>query len=104
MEFEGIIIEQLETAKGTNKETGEPWQRNRYVAESEERNPQAIVFDVWDGRDGRIARLNLEKGKKYKLFMSFEARKSKEGKWFNAITVWNARPIDDNEKGESENG
>ena len=35
--------------------------------------------------------------------MSFEARKSKEGKWFNAITVWNARLID-NEKGESENG
>ena len=26
MEFEGVIIEQLETAKGTSKETGEPWQ------------------------------------------------------------------------------
>ena len=99
MEFEGVIIEQLETAKGTNKETGEPWQRNRYVAESEERNPQTIIFDVWDGRDGRIARLNLQKGKKYKLYLSFEGRKSNEGKWFNSINVWGARLLDEQNEG-----
>ena len=94
MEIDVIITEQLESQRGTNEATGEPWQRNGYVAETEERTPQTIVFDVWDGRDGRIARLNLQKGKKYKLFLDFDARKTKDGRWFNRINVWNARLLE----------
>ena len=94
MEFEGIITEVLATRKGTNEKTGDPWELTSYVAETEERDPQRIVFDVWDGRDGRIARLNLTPGNKYKLFLSFEARKSNEGKWFNKISCWGARLIE----------
>lgn len=91
MEFEGIIIESLGTRQGTSK-YGE-WKAAEYVAETEENNPQRIVFSVRDRRDGRIERLNLQVGKKYKLFINFEASQF-EGKWYNNINVWNARLIE----------
>lgn len=105
MEFEGIIIEQLDTKTGTNPTTGIEWKRVSYVAQTEERSPQTVVFDVWDGRDGRIQRLHLQAGMKYRLFLSFEAKKNKDGKWFNSISAWGARIIGENEgsNGEQDN-
>lgn len=91
MEFEGIIIEDLGVREGSGK-YGE-WKAAEYVAETEERDPQRVVFSVRNGMDGRIERLNLKVGKKYKLFMNFEARQF-EGKWYNKINVWNARLIE----------
>jgi len=91
MEFEGIIIENLGVREGSGKNGN--WKAAGYVAETEERNPQRIVFDVWDGRDGRIERFNLQVGKKYKLYLSFEASEH-EGKWYNRISVWGARLIE----------
>ena len=58
MEFEGKIIEILDTKTGTNAQTGAEWKKISYVAQTEEKSPQTIVIDVWDGRDGRIDRLN----------------------------------------------
>lgn len=94
MEFEGFIIEQLDTKTGTNAQTGAEWKRVSYVAQTEERSPQTVVFDVWDGRDGRIQRLHLQVGQKYKLFLNFDAKKNKDGKWFNSIQAWGARLMD----------
>lgn len=94
MEFEGTIIEQLDTKTGTSKATGLEWKRVGYVAQTDERAQQTIVFDVWDGRDGRIERLNLQVGKKYRLNFSFEAKKNNDGKWYNSITAWGARLMD----------
>lgn len=101
MEFEGFIIEQLDTKTGTNAQTGAEWKRVSYVAKTDERSPQTVVFDVWDGRDGRIERLNLQVGKKYRLNFSFDARKSNDGRWFNSIQAWGARLMD-NEEVENE--
>lgn len=94
MEFEGKIIEILDTKTGTNAQTGAEWKKISYVAQTEEKSPQTIVIDVWDGRDGRIDRLNLQVGQKYKLFLNFDAKKNKDGKWFNSIIVWGARLMD----------
>ena len=100
MEFEGTIIEQLDTQTGTNQVTGQQWKRVTYVAQSETMSQSTIVFDVWDGRDERIKRLNLQVGKKYRLFFDFNARKNKDGKWFNAISAWGARLIETEENAE----
>ena len=105
MEFEGKIIEKLETKTGTNQVTGNTWKYTRYVAQNTLPQTTTIVFDVWDGRDGRIERLNLQVGKWYRLFLSFEAKKNKEGKWFNSISAWSAREvsiIDENKNGEEQ--
>ena len=95
MEFEGTIIEQLDTQTGTNQVTGQQWKRVTYVAQSETMSQSTIVFDVWDGRDGRIERLNLQVGKRYRLNFDFSARKNRDGKWFNSISAWGARLVDD---------
>lgn len=100
MEFEGIIIEQLDTKTGTNAQTGAAWKRVSYVAETDERYSQTLVFDVWDGRDGRIDRLNLQVGQKYRINLSFDAKKNKEGNWYNSISAYNARLINDETQGQ----
>ena len=64
------------------------------MAETEEKDPQRIVFDVWDGRSGRIEQMNLQKGKKYKLFLSFDAKKTSEEMWFNRISAYKANLIE----------
>ena len=92
MEFEGIIKQSLGVKSGTS-ESGKEWKIASYVAETDEQYPQRMVFDVWDGSDGRIARLNLEVDKKYKLYLGFEA-KQYDGKWYNKISCWNARLIE----------
>ena len=49
MEFEGKIIEKLETKTGTNPVTGNTWKYTRYVAQNTLPQTTTIVFDVWDG-------------------------------------------------------
>ena len=90
MEIEGKIIEVLPVRTGISKTTSEPWRIASYVLETVERYPQRVVFEVSDGRDNRISRLNIQEGKTYKVFMSMDASKY-EGKWYNRITAYEAR-------------
>ena len=104
MEIEVLIKEQVEDLKGTNGEGGYAWHKVAYLAEPIDKTRQLILFDLWDGRDGRIARLNIQPGKKYRVNIDFDAQMYK-GKWFNKITAWNARLIqEEDEKAERENG
>lgn len=82
----------LQERSGTSNRTGEPWRIASYVLETEERYPQRIMFEVSDGSQGRIARMNLLEGKRYKVFLSFEASEY-EGKWYNRISAYEAREI-----------
>ena len=92
MEIDVIIREKIDERQGVSARTNEQYHVVTFLGETEEYSPQRIVFEVWDGRDGRIARLNIQAGKKYKLFLNFEARQH-EGKWYNQIRAWNARAI-----------
>lgn len=92
MEIRGIIKKVLPERSGTSNRTGEPWRIASYVLETEERYPQRIMFEVSDGTQGRIARLNLQEGKTYKVFLSFDASEY-DGKWYNRISAYEARAI-----------
>ena len=94
MEINVLIKELVEDVKGNNSETGNQWHKVAYLAEPIDKTCQLMVIDLWDGRDGRIARLNIQPGKRYRLNIDYDAVKYK-GKWYNKITAWNARLIED---------
>lgn len=90
MEITGIIKHVLPERTGTSTKTGEPWRIASYVLETVERYPQRMVFEVSDGRDNRITRLNIQEGKTYTVFFGFDASEY-DGKWYNRITAYEAR-------------
>ena len=93
MEIEGKIIKELPIRTGISSKTNLPWRIASYVLETTERYPQRMVFDVSDGQDNRITTMNLREGKEYRVFFSMEASEY-DGKWYNHITAYKARPIE----------
>ena len=90
MEIRGIIKKVLPERSGTSNRTGEPWRIASYVIETEERDQ--IMFEVSDGTHGRIARLGLQEGKKYKVFLELNVSEY-DGKVYNRISAYEAREI-----------
>ena len=90
MEIEGFITEECPVKSGTS-ERG-PWKIAGYVLETMESFPKHIYFEVSDGMDNRIARLNIKKGKRMKIFFDINAR-NYEGRWYNSIRAFDAKEI-----------
>lgn len=90
MEAIGKIIEVLpeRTGEGQNG----PWRIASYVIELPGYKPTKFVFDVSDGAHGRIAALNIQKGKKYKIHFDIEGREY-NGSWYNTVRCWGAQPM-----------
>ena len=90
MEIEGKIIAVLPERSGTSQNG--PWKVAGYVIETQETYPKRMFFEVRDGRDGRIARLNIQLGKIMRVWWDINAREY-EGKWYNTITAYDAREV-----------
>lgn len=91
MEIQGIITAIAGVQKGTSAQTGNEWKTASYVVNIvNPTNSGSMVIDVKDGRDGRIAKLNLQVGKLYKLYIAFETNQW-NGKYYNRIVCWGAR-------------
>lgn len=98
MEIEGIIKQVLPVREGVSQNGA--WKTASYVIETEERYPRRMVFDVRDGRDGRIARLNIQEGKRMRVSFDLDAHEY-QGRWFNEITAWGAKELN-NSTGEQQ--
>lgn len=90
MEIEGKIIAVLPERSGTSQNG--PWKVAGYVIETQETYPKRMFFEVRDGRDGRIARLNIQLGKIMRVWWDINVREY-EGKWYNTITAYDAREV-----------
>jgi len=90
MEIEGIITEVLPERSGTS-ERG-PWKMAEYVLETIEQYPKHMCFTVSDGASGRIARLNIQQGQRYKIYFDIDAQKYQD-RWFNRINAYDARIV-----------
>jgi len=90
MEIEGIITEVCPVKSGTS-ERG-PWKIAGYVLETMESFPKHIYFEVSDGVDHRIERLNISLGKRMVIYFEINARKF-EGRWYNSIRAFDAKEI-----------
>ena len=90
MEITGKIIEVLPVREGTS--ANGTWKSQSYVIDTEgmDQYPKKMLFDVFDGTVGRIARLNIQSGKTYRVFFDISARKAGD-RWFNSITAYDAR-------------
>ncbi len=90
MEIEGIIIKELGVRTGTT-DNG-PWAIASYVIETVGIYPKRLMFEVRDGREGRIARLGIKEGKTMRIMFDFNAREY-QGKWYNTVTAWGAQDM-----------
>ena len=90
MEIQGIIKHVLPVREGVSQNGS--WKTASYVIETEERYPRRMVFDVRDGRDGRIARLNIQEGKRMSISFDIDAHEY-QSRWFNEITAWGAKDL-----------
>lgn len=93
MEIEGKIIKAMPIRSGISNKTNDPWRIATYVLETVERYPHRLVFEVSDGRDNRITRMNIKEGEVYHIWFNFDASEF-EGKWYNRITAWDARIVE----------
>lgn len=96
MEIQGIIKHVLPVREGVSANGA--WKTASYVIETEERYPRRLVFDVRDGREGRIARLKIQEGKRMKVWFDVDANEY-QGRWYNNITAWDAREVEDSQQG-----
>lgn len=82
MEITGIIIQALPMRSGTNQ-SGE-WKAQTFVLQTTDCHPRYFAFDVYDGRDGRLARYGIQTGKKYTVFFTIRAHEF-NGRWYNQV-------------------
>lgn len=90
METEGIITHVLPERSGESQRG--PWRFASYVLETVEQYPKHMTFDVSDGDSGRIARLNIQQGKRYHVWFDIDANEY-NGKWYNHIRAYDAREV-----------
>ena len=94
MEIEGKIIEDLGIRSGVSARTGESWRMASYVIETESMYPRRMMFSVSDGRNGRIAQLNIRVGKRMRIYFEIAASKTSDGRWYNQINAFGAKDLD----------
>ena len=88
MDIEGIIVKVAESC-GIDSQSGEPWKKASYILNI---NGGSIVFDVMDGRDGRIAKVDALIGKNCCMHLNINAQMYK-GRYYNSITSWGGHEI-----------
>ena len=89
MDIEGIIVNKVAESSGIGANSGEPWKKASYILNI---NGGSIVFDVMDGRDGRIAKVDALIGKNCCMHMNMNAQMYK-GRYYNSITSWGGHEI-----------
>lgn len=94
MEIEGKIIEDLGIRSGVSARTGESWRIASYVIETESMYPRRMMFSVSDGRNGRIAQMNVQVGKRMRIHFEIAASKGRDGMWYNQVNAFGARDLD----------
>lgn len=98
MEFKGTIIHVGQERGGVSKSSGKEWKVQEYVIENNEGTySHTMVFEVFG--EERIAKFGIREGDELTVSFDFDAKKSKDGRWFNSIRAWN---VERNEEPETE--
>jgi hypothetical protein len=80
MKITGKVIEVLPYSSGTSKK-GKPWQSQKYVLETSEKNPKRLLFEVFGDED--IHKFNIQKDEVITVDYDPEA-KEYNGNWFGS--------------------
>ena len=90
MEITGIIIQALPMRSGSNQNG--IWRSQGFVLQTVDTYPQNFVFDVYDGKEGRLQRFNIQVGKQYTVFFTIRAHEHK-GRWYNQVFTDDVREV-----------
>lgn len=88
MEITGRIFDALPLVTG-NGQNGE-WKKQGFVLQTTDMNPRYFYFEVFDGKDGKLARYGIQKGGDYTVYFDIRAHEY-QGRWFNQIVVKDVR-------------
>lgn len=91
MDIEGMIILELPEQGGVSKNTGKEWKKKEWVLETNGQYPRKVKFTVFGER--RIAELNFEMGKSYRISVDVESREY-QGRWYTDISAYAAVPVE----------
>lgn len=85
MEVSGKIIQVLPLQSGISKTSGNPWQLQAYVLETQEQYPRKVHFEIF-GED-RIKNNACEMDELVTVSFDIESREF-NGKWYTSIRAW----------------
>lgn len=88
MEITGTIYAVLPEREGDGKNG--KWKCASYVLLTDGSSPHYFAFDVFDGAEGRIKRLNIQQGKRMTVYFDVVAHEY-NGRWFNQVRAYDAR-------------
>lgn len=85
MEITGKLIQKLPIASGTSK-TGNPWQKQEFVIETEDSQyPKKVCANLWGDRTNQLNQYNI--GDTIKVSFDLESREF-NGKWYTDVKAW----------------
>lgn len=90
MEITGKIYAALPEREGES--ANGKWRMASYVLQTEGAYPYYFAFDVADGSEGRIQRLNIKEGKRMTVYFDIRAHEY-QGKWYNQVRAYDAREV-----------
>ena len=85
MEVSGKIIQVLPLQSGISKTSGNPWQLQAYVLETQEQYPRKVHFEIF-GED-RIKNNACEMDELVTVSFDIESREF-NGRWYTSIRAW----------------
>ena len=91
MEVSGKIIQVLPLQSGISKTSGNPWQLQAYVLETQEQYPRKVHFEIF-GED-RIKNNACEMDELVTVSFDIESREY-NGRWFTSVRGWKAEKVD----------
>lgn len=66
------------------------WKKQGFVLQTTDQNPRYFYFEVFDGKEGKLARYGIEKGGDYTVYFDVRAHEY-QGRWYNQIAVKDVR-------------
>lgn len=91
MEIQGKIIAVLPLQQGISKNTGNEWQSQEYVIETQEQYPRKCCFRV-SGKE-KISQFNINIGEVLCISFDIDAHEY-NGRWFNNFNAWAVKRIE----------
>lgn len=85
MEISGKIIQVLPLQTGVAKNTGNPWQSQSYVLETQEQFPRKVCFEVFG--EQRIRKNACQLDDIVTVSFDIESREF-NGRWYTSIRAW----------------
>ncbi|MDR3137680.1 MAG: DUF3127 domain-containing protein [Tannerellaceae bacterium] len=85
MEIRGRIIAVLPAQGGVSGRTGNPWKKQEYVIEVQDRFPRKVCFQIFG--EERINQAAIQEGEELTVHMDVESQEY-QGRWFTRVTAW----------------